>query len=93
MSADKVLRLDLLDAIEDAVNQSTLGGNVYKIYRTHHVMIAASPSGWARFTVMGREIEFTQPYKKVSDTLRALRDLDYLIDILNAVNEPALKGN
>ena len=93
MSADKVLRLDLLDGINDAVVQSVLGGNVYRIYRTHRVMIAASPSGWARFTVMNREIEFTQPYKNVGDTLRAIRDLDYLIDILDAINEPALKGD
>ena len=93
MSVDKVLRLDLLDGINDAVVQSVLGGNVYRIYRTHRVMIAASPSGWACFTVMGRKIEFNQPYKELTDTLRALRDLDHLIDIFNAINEPALKGD
>ena len=89
MSVDKVLRLELLWAIKDASSKTAR----HLEYREHNVFIRepASP-GWVQISIGHRVIKVDRRTEDLTDTLRALRDLDYLIDILDNINEPALKG-
>lgn len=91
MSADKVMRADLLDVIQMLVG---VNAGEHRDYRGHRVGLKlSSAGGWARISVLGSgcTIEFDRRSEDITDTLRALRDLDYLIDVLDNVDEPNLK--
>ena len=91
MSADRVVRYDLLDTIKNATERWTDETD----YRTRQISVrVSSSSSRTLLKVDGLTIEFDRrDNRDLTDTLRALRDLDYLIDILDTINEPALKGD
>ena len=91
MSADKALRLDLLDVLlgaEPSVRTLPYRGHVLEVSLTGHGRDAA-------LLVDGDYAFLYNMHLRdgITELLVIFRDLDYLIDILNAVNEPALKGD
>ena len=91
MSADKVLRLDLLDVLLGASPSTrTLP------YRGHVLEVKLTGRGRDAVLLVNSDYAFLYNMNLrdgITELLVIFRDLDYLIDILNAVNEPALKGN
>lgn len=86
MTADPILRRDLLEYLQH-------GNPFVREYRAHHVSKQSlSPASLSVISVDSMDLTTTAPYDSVTDLLAIIRDIDYLIDVLDTVNEPAMKG-
>ena len=89
MSADKVMRADLLQALLDPNRK----GHILP-YRGHALEV--SLTGHGRDAVLLVDNDYAFPYNTnlhdgITELLAILGALDYLIDVLDNVDEPNLK--
>lgn len=91
MSADKTTRLDLLHM---AYGGTLPGASLSVKYRGHKIAPVRLPGFAFSFEVDPNTSEcydIVPRSRETADVLQALRDLDYLIDVLDNVDEPNLK--